>query len=606
LGGAGSDTIKGGKGNDLIDGGADHDVLFGNLGNDTFLVSDGLDEIDGGDGTDALDFSNVLAGIADSAATFSFYDMSQPPGVFDPVISWGDPVEKLEDVISVEKFIFGDFGGTLTVHGNSDDEIFVTRDSVTSSFLVGMAGNDTFRGGALLGDTVDYGLEADKAGILNLYGGNPRGALGVVVNLEKGRAIDFFGDRDRLIGIEKVTGALYFYDGVVGSNRGETITNAEFVRAQGGDDIVEVNATAYGMQGLLNIPNRLSNLAPGGVRDDGYFDGGAGVDTLVMTEGSFYVDLGKGQLMFAYSGPTAGGVLEVKAKNFENVTSLGTIIGSKKDNILIGGATNDDLRGRRGNDTLDGGDGADTIDGGRGVDTLSFGTVTTGVTVSLADGTGSGNRAEGDTYTNIENIIGTHGDDTLTGDDGDNVIDGERGKDVLDGGDHGAKGDTVSYRSSPYSVTVDLSAGTVDVALPSSVPFDWNDSITGFENVIGSMEALDILIGDGGANKLQGLDGNDDLQGKGGDDLLIGGRGDDTLTGGAGGDTFLFRRGDGNDTITDFAAAEDHIKIRGARDLADLDFTASGGDVEISFRNTTITVETVTLAEMQDADIFGF
>ncbi|HHB80412.1 MAG TPA: calcium-binding protein, partial [Aliiroseovarius sp.] len=151
LGGAGSDTIKGGKGNDFIDGGADHDILFGNLGNDTFLVSEGLDEIDGGDGTDALDFSNVLAGIADTAATFSFYDMSQPPGVFDPVISWGDPVEKLEDVTNVEKFIFGDFGGALTVHGNSDDEIFVTRDSVTSSRLVGMAGNDTFRGGALLG-----------------------------------------------------------------------------------------------------------------------------------------------------------------------------------------------------------------------------------------------------------------------------------------------------------------------------------------------------------------------------------------------------------------------------------------------------------------------
>ncbi|MFX5595313.1 hypothetical protein ABTD92_21910, partial [Acinetobacter baumannii] len=39
----------------------------------------------------------------------------------------------------------------------------------------------------------------------------------------------------------------------------------------------------------------------------------------------------------------------------------------------------------------------------------------TGVTVNLSTGVGSGNYAQGDTYANIQNVIGSAWADTLTG-----------------------------------------------------------------------------------------------------------------------------------------------------------------------------------------------
>lgn len=601
-GGTGEDTIKGGSGNDVINGGGDSDVLKGGDGRDVFVVSGGVDVIDGGNGVDALDFSEVLAGKVGSAAEVSLYDQNQPAGVFGQLISWGDATSLIDDIRSIEKYLFGDFNGTLTVNGFTGDEIYAVRSTVTASRLVGMQGDDTFRGGALLGDTVDYGLEAQASGVLNLPGGNPRGATGVVVNLMSGQATDFFGDSDTLVGIENVVGALYYFDKVIGSGRDERITNAEVVRAGGGDDIVEVSPVAFGYHDPGAFPRAVSG--PG--NNNAFFDGGEGVDTFIMTDGAYFIDLANNILQFVYSGPYFFGTVDARLKNFENVTSQGDIFGNGKNNVLTGGATDDDIRGRRGNDTLDGGEGADTLDGGMGNDTLVFGPVTTAVNVSLATGTGSGNRAEGDTYINIENIVGTHGDDTLTGDAMDNVIDGERGKDVLDGGDYGAKGDTVSYKSSPYSVRVDLSAGSVAVDTPAESGVDWNDTIMNFENVTGSQQSLDVLIGDGGDNRMNGLGGDDELDGMNGADRLIGGRGNDTLTGGVGRDTFFFRRGDGDDTITDFNSAADQIIFRRARSLDDIDFTRDGSDVVLEFANITITVENVTVNEMQDVDIFGF
>ena len=56
------------------------------------------------------------------------------------------------------------------------------------------------------------------------------------------------------------------------------------------------------------------------------------------------------------------------------------------------------LIGNSGNNILAGLGGADTLDGGAGrVDTASYAASTSGVTVSLTTGTGSGGDAEGDT-----------------------------------------------------------------------------------------------------------------------------------------------------------------------------------------------------------------
>ena len=66
-----------------------------------------------------------------------------------------------------------------------------------------------------------------------------------------------------------------------------------------------------------------------------------------------------------------------------------------------------------------------------------------GVTASLADGAGTAGQATGDSYTQVEGLVGTAQDDSLSGNaarnwlsglDGDDLIFGGAGKDHLKGG----------------------------------------------------------------------------------------------------------------------------------------------------------------------------
>src|SRR4029450_8075628 len=91
---------------------------------------------------------------------------------------------------------------------------------------------------------------------------------------------------------------------------------------------------------------------------------------------------------------------------FENVTgsnSAGNLTGNTLANLF------------------DGGLGADTIDGGAGVDTVVYGTededppAATPVTVNLETNVNSGGKAAGDVLSNVENIVATTADDSITG-----------------------------------------------------------------------------------------------------------------------------------------------------------------------------------------------
>ena len=64
-----------------------------------------------------------------------------------------------------------------------------------------------------------------------------------------------------------------------------------------------------------------------------------------------------------------------------------------------------------------------------------------------------GGDAEADTYTSIENVVGSGLDDVLTGNGGANVLEGGLGADTIDGG---AGSDTASYSRSGSAVSVNL------------------------------------------------------------------------------------------------------------------------------------------------------
>ncbi len=199
-----------------------------------------------------------------------------------------------------------------------------------------------------------------------------------------------------------------------------------------------------------------------------------------------------------------------------------SLTGGGGDDSLIGGMGNDTLTGNNRNDSLNGGLGDDSLDGGAGLDTAIFGAADNTVNLSI---NGAQNTGEGtDTLSNIENLVGGAGNDSLTGDNNANLLDGGTGNDTLNGGQ-------------------------------------------GADTLIGG-DGNDTLNGGQGSDSLIGGDGNDSLTGAGQNDTLIGGNGNDTLTGGVQADIFVFNNpNEGLDTITNFiptGGSADSIRVSAA------------------------------------------
>jgi Ca2+-binding RTX toxin-like protein len=122
--------------------------------------------------------------------------------------------------------------------------------------------------------------------------------------------------------------------------------------------------------------------------------------------------------------------------------------GGAGNDMLLGGDGYDHLYGDEGDDILssgagwawvDGGDGNDTIVftpgawgtyiGGDGIDTFSFNDYCNTITFELYAG------SAGPSWSGIENVIATAGNDRVSGDDGDNRIEALGGNDALNGRD---------------------------------------------------------------------------------------------------------------------------------------------------------------------------
>lgn len=175
--------------------------------------------------------------------------------------------------------------------------------------------------------------------------------------------------------------------------------------------------------------------------------GGRGDDTLIGGTGADHLDGGSGNNTASYVGSTAvevhldgtassggdaQGDLLSNIQNLIGSDSNDTLIGNAQDNKLSGGLGDDNLQGGAGADTLNGGAGNDILNGGQGTDlliggagqdTASYQGATAGVTASLVAGGLEGDAA-GDTYSSIENLIGSAYADQLIGDYANNQLSG--------------------------------------------------------------------------------------------------------------------------------------------------------------------------------------
>ncbi|MDZ8186185.1 MAG: calcium-binding protein [Nostoc sp. ChiSLP02] len=326
------------------------------------------------------------------------------------------------------------------------------------------------------------------------------------------------------------------------------------------------------------------------IDEDGYVDGGAGIDTLVANYGAYGspslgVIVGSDSITNIYPG-----FLGLKFTNIEKFL----IIGSQLLDTLRGGANSDSLYGEGGNDRIEGGAGLDylyggagddtvidtdgSVDGGAGIDTLiaNYSVLNNGAGVEMKP-SAIVNRANNNpllNYTNFEkfNVTGTQYADILRGGASSDILKGGAGKDQIEGGagfdylygeagddtlidtdgsvDGGADVDTL------VANYADLNSGAgVHVGyLGQSAIFSRQTGLsllnyTSIEqfNITGTQYA-DVLSGGAKGDTLKGGAGNDQIEGGAGYDYLYGEAGDDTIIdsdglgyvdGGAGFDTLI-------------------------------------------------------------------
>ncbi|WP_063771671.1 beta strand repeat-containing protein [Cupriavidus necator] len=267
--------------------------------------------------------------------------------------------------------------------------------------------------------------------------------------------------------------------------------------------------------------------------------------------------------------------LSYQASYLDGGGNSDTMTGAGVGDVFIGGGAADTLNGGTGDDVLRGGASNDVIDGGLGIDMLDFSDATGAITFSLTQSSSGtqvtlGGGLGKDTYSNIEGVIGSAYNDTLTGSSANDIIRAGAGNDTINGG---AGIDLLDFSDATGAVNISLTQSSTDATVNLSAVGLGTDTYRNMEGVVGSAFS-DNLIGSSGNDVLRGGAGDDNLAGGSGNDTLIGGAGVDILTGGAGSDTFAFLRADpaSVDKITDF----DRAPAAAGGDVLDLSDLLSG------------------------------
>jgi Ca2+-binding RTX toxin-like protein len=202
--------------------------------------------------------------------------------------------------------------------------------------------------------------------------------------------------------------------------------------------------------------NGLANLLDGRAGAD-VLIGGKGDDTYIVDNAADGIDesqlngdgidVVRSTVNFSLANPNVVGDVENLILQGKALTGTGNglnnqITGNAGKNSLAGLDGDDTLNGGAGNDTIRGGAGDDTIDGGAGADLLDLSDGTAGITFILTNGSSNTtvnlsviglSTATGDTYRNMEGVIGTNFNDTLVGSANADTLTGGGGTDIMKG-----------------------------------------------------------------------------------------------------------------------------------------------------------------------------
>ncbi|WP_052248760.1 hypothetical protein [Leisingera sp. ANG-Vp] len=633
-GGGGEDTLNGGGGNDTLHGGGGADSIVGGIGHDEINGGTEYDTIQAGDGNDTVWGGNGRDSIGLGDGDDIFWDNDQKGEAGRDTVNGGNGKDVLNGAGGADE-LYGGSGEDTVIGGAGNDALY---GGGQDDELYGGSGDDTHKAG----DGND--LLRDDGGKDSFDGGSGEDTVsyfghgaGMTVNLDTGAN----SGGDTYVSIEHLEGSDLAADYLTGNSAGNWLngqSGSDTLAGLAGQDTLrgeQGNDKLYGGDDYDRLYGDEGRDTLKGGNGNDFLQGGAGADSLDGGSGhdrANYANSAAAISINLETGTFAGGdaegdtltsIEEIHGSAFGDTLTGGTgniklhghdgndrLQGKDGADKLFGGADKDTLHGGAGNDSLEGNDGDDRLygnsgddtllggdgddylrddggidvfDGGEGSDTVSYYGHGEGVTVNLNDGSNS----SGDSYTSIENVLGSSnfadsltgssdanrlkgsggddtlhglggtdtleggsgddrlyggsGSDTLLGGDGNDYLRDENGQDSFDGGDGE---DTVSYYGDSSGVTVNLATGANNDG----------DSYSSIEHLMGSNKAADDLTGDAGANRLQGLIGNDTLRGGDGNDTLQGGDGNDILSGERGDD--LLEGGAGNDTLHASASGE--------------------------------------------------
>lgn len=236
---------------------------------------------------------------------------------------------------------------------------------------------------------------------------------------------------------------------------------------------------------LISAPTTSADIVNGGEGSDRVIFLGGNTSTggfQFMTHNT-NVNLGTGVATWGTSTVQLTSVEQVQVIAANGTTHV--LIGGDADDVFVIGGTSGTSSATF------------TVDGGNGSDWLSFNTFNaTAVSISLMNGSSTWGSAQ-ISYSNIENLGGTAGNDILTGNAGNNVLRGYGGDDALFG-DAGIDYARYSLDRSSYSITQTASGYTVQ----ANAGTEGTDTLTGIERLRfnDTRIALD-LTPDGNAGK---------------------------------------------------------------------------------------------------------
>ena len=388
--------------------------------------------------------------------------------------------------------------GNDTVNGAAgDDELF------------GGAGDDVLNGGPGA-DAHDGGAGTDTAS----YEGSPSG---ITLDLANPGNSTGWASGDTFTGIEIYTGSLH-------NDTFASGTASHFFDGDAGwEDTASYEDSPAGITLDLTTPGNNTGWASGdtftrierfvGSTHNDTLTGDGSDNFLIGLAGGDTIDGRGGSDTAAYNDSNAVVTVNLNTNSHsgghaqgDSLTNIENVIGSSHDDTLTGDGNANVMTGLAG---------ADIIDGLGDSDTASYRGSDAGVIVNISDtSTETGGHAQGDSLTNIENIIGSSHNDSLTGNANANVLAGEAGADTINGL---GGSDTASYAASGSGVTVNISDTSAETGGHAQ-----GDSLVGIENITGSSHN-DVLTGDGNANVLKGSARNDILIGLAGADTLDGG-----------------------------------------------------------------------------------